>query len=126
MALPPLRIDPLEFNLASRPVQVLSDQARVALRDPPRLLGRRLGAKVNVGRLGVGHVERGKQLAHSRLLRERRRVDAAGSRLMALCVGVELLPLGFELLHLGDGVRGATLEVLLSLPSRSQWTATIL
>src|SRR2546425_42711 len=113
---PPFGEDALELHLTRGPVQVVANQARVPLRDPPSVLGGGLGTEVEVGRLGVGDVERGEELAHSGLLGERGVVNAAGSRFMTLCLGLQLLALSVQLLHLGSTVGRAMFEVPLSLP----------
>ncbi|HEV2922792.1 MAG TPA: hypothetical protein VGW98_02075, partial [Solirubrobacteraceae bacterium] len=81
---------------------------------------------MDLRRLGVGNVERGKELADGGLVAERGLVDAAGSRFVALGLGVELLALRLELLHLGGGVGGATFEVGLRLPRCAQVTPQFL
>jgi hypothetical protein len=120
VALVPFREDALEFHLTGGPVEVVPDQARVPLRDPPSLLRRGLGPEVDLGRLGVGDVECGKELPDGGLVAERRLVDAAGSRFVALGLGIELLALRLELLHLRTRVRRPAFEVRLRLPRCAQ------
>src|ERR1700694_75532 len=86
------------------------------LRNAPSVLRGRLGTKVDLGRLGVGDVERGDELADGRLLAQCGGVDAARSRLVAERLGVECRALRLELLHLGRRAGRATLEVRLGLP----------
>jgi len=81
---------------------------------------------VNVRCLSIRHVERGEQLADNGLLGERRRVDATPAGFVAHGLRVEVLPLAFELLHLGCRLTGAALEVLLRLAGRAQVAAQLL
>src|SRR5712664_2118276 len=81
---------------------------------------------MDLGRLGIGHVERREKLTDGRLVAECRRVDSAGSRFVALRLGVELLALSLELLDLRGRVSRATLEVLLGLPGCAEVTPQLL
>ena len=126
VALPPFGEDALELHLTRRPIQVVADQAWVPLGDPPSVLRRGLGAKVGLGRLDVGDVEGGEELAHGGFLGERRVVDATGSRFVTLRLRVELLALSVQLLHLGSAVGGATFEVRLGFPGCPQVAAQFL
>ena len=123
---PPFGVDALEFHLAGGPVQVLSNQSGVSLRDPPRIFGRGLGPQMHLGCLGVGDVERRKELTDDGLLFQGRGIDAPRAGFMALSLRVELLPLGLELLHLGGRLAGAAVELLLRFSRRAQMAAQLL
>src|SRR4029077_13262311 len=104
VAFAPFGEDALEFHLTGGPVEVVPDQARMPLGDPASLLRRGLGAEMDLRRLGVGDVERGKELADGGLVAERGVVDTTGSRFAALRLDIELLALRLELLHLGGRI----------------------
>ena len=85
------------------------------LGDATGLFGGRLGSEVALRRLRIAHVQRGKHLAHRRLLGKGCSIDPAGPRFVAMGLGVELRPLRLQLPHLRRRVGGPALEFLLRL-----------
>src|SRR2546427_2730574 len=96
------------------------------LGDAAGLFGGRLRSEGALGRLRVTDIERGKQLAPGGLLSEGRRIDAAGSRFIALGLRLQRRPLRLQLLHLGRNIGRPTPELVLSLTGCPQVTAQLL